>query len=288
MNKLSKEKRAQVIHLLVEGNSLRGTARLANVDYNTVLSFLVKIGEACAQYQYLNLRNLPCRRIQVDEIWSFCYTKEKNLSKAKAAPAGAGDLWTFTSLCPDTKIVPSWLVGERDSQTAAHFIRDLSSRFSGKIQLTSDGFKSYESAVVGTFGADIDYAMVVKQYDGRQHYIGSEKRTIAGNPKEEYISTSLVERQNLTMRMSMRRFIRETSGFSKKVENHCATVALYFMYYNFARVHSTLKVTPAMEIGIANHIWSIEEIVDLIEEDKIIKPRGAYKNTKVTRELISN
>lgn len=288
MNKLSKEKRAQIINLLIEGNSLRGTARLANVDYNTVLSFLIKVGEACAEYQYIHLRNLPCKRIQIDEIWSFCYTKQKNLSKAKSAPNGAGDLWTFTSLCPDTKLAPTWLVGVRDTETATDFIKDLASRMSDKIQLTSDGFKIYENAVNGTFGANVDYAMLVKQYDGKQHYIGSEKRIIIGSPKKEYISTSLVERQNLTMRMSMRRFIRETSGFSKKVENHCAMVNIYFMYYNFARIHSTLKITPAMEAGISKHIWNIEEIVDLAYKNEVAKPRGAYKNTKVIRELISN
>lgn len=287
MNSLSKEKRAQIIHLLIEGNSLRGTARLANIDYNTVLSFLVKVGEACSKYQHMNLRNLSCKCIQIDEIWSFCYTKEKNLSRAKAAPKGAGDLWTFTALCPDTKLVPTWLVGARNTETATDFIRDLHSRMSGRIQLTSDGFKVYENAVVGTFGADVDYAMLVKQYDGRGHYTGSQKRLITGNPKEEYVSTSLVERQNLTMRMSMRRFIRETSGFSKKVENHCAMVSIYFMYYNYARIHSSLKVTPAIEAGIENRIWSLEEIVDLAYENEVYKPRGAYSNTKLTRERIS-
>lgn len=288
MNKLSIGKRAQIIHLLVEGNSLRGTARLAQVEYNTVLALLTKVGDACAEYQYFNLRNLPCKRIQVDEIWSFCYAKEKNVKTAIAAPEDAGDVWTFTSLCPDTKLVPTWLVGSRDSETTGTFIKDLSSRMANRIQLTSDGYKPYENAVTGTFGSNVDFAMLVKLYDGRQHYIGNEKHIIAGNPKVEDISTSLVERQNLTMRMGIRRFTRKTNAFSKKVENHCAAVALHFMYYNFARIHKTLKVTPAMEAGIATYVWDIDEIVDLAYKNEVPKPRGAYANTKLTRERNSN
>lgn len=248
MNKLSIFKRAQVIHLLVEGNSLRATARLA-----------------------------------VDEIWSFCYSKQKNVDKLVRPNKDAGDVWTWTAICPDTKLVPTWLVADRDSQAASDFIRDLSSRMANKIQLTSDGYKAYENAVNGSFGANVDFAQVVKHYDGRQRYIGSERRVVAGNPKAEHISTSLVERQNLTMRMSIRRFTRKTNAFSKKIENHAAAVALHFMYYNFARIHKSLRVTPAMECGVSKHVWSIEEIVDLAYKNEAAKPRGAYKS-----KLIAN
>lgn len=281
MNKLSLSKRAQVIHMLVEGNSLRATSRLTNVAYNTVLSLLVKVGEACAEYQYIHLRNLACKRIQVDEIWSFCYAKQKNIDKLVQPNKDAGDVWTWTALCPDTKLVPTWLVADRDSMAAADFIRDLSSRMTGRIQLTSDGYKAYENAVNGSFGANVDFAQVVKQYDGRQRYIGSEKKIIAGNPKLENISTSLVERQNLTMRMNIRRFTRKTNAFSKKIENHAAAVALHFMYYNFARIHKSLRVTPAMEAGISKYVWNIEEIVDLAYKNEVAKPRGTYKSKLV-------
>lgn len=276
MNKLSVEKRTHIIHLLVEGNSLRATARIAGIDFNTVLALLTKVGEACSEYQHMNLVKLPCKRIQIDEIWSFCYSKQKNIQRLKRPNKEAGDLWTYTSLCPDTKIAPSWLVGSRNAYTTGIFIRDLEYRMANRIQLTSDGYQPYEDAVNGVFGANVDYAMLVKHYDSRQRYVSSEKRVLFGNPKLENISTSLVERQNLNMRMSMRRFTRETNGFSKKVENHIAAVSLHFMYYNFARIHKTLRITPAMEAGIANHIWSIEEIVELVKEEKV-KPRGAYK-----------
>jgi IS1 family transposase len=278
MNKLSTSKRSQIVHLLVEGNSLRATARLAHIDYNTVLSLLVKVGDACAEYQYMALRNLPCKRMQVDEIWSFVGCKQKNTQKVKNPRKDIGDIWTFTSLCPDTKIVPTWLVGHRDSDNAAMFIKDLASRMAGRIQLTSDGFKSYENAVNGVFGANVDFAMLIKLYDGRQHYIGSEKHVITGNPKLENVSTSLVERQNLTMRMGIRRFTRKTNAFSKKVENHASAVALHFMYYNFCRIHKSLKVTPAMEAGVSRHVWELEEVIGLAYKDEVATPRGAYRS----------
>lgn len=287
MNKLSISKRAQIIHLLVEGNSLRATARLADVDYNTVLALLVVVGEACAEYQHINLRNLPCKKIQVDEIWSFCYSKQKNVDRLVRPNKDAGDVWTWTAICPDTKLVPTWLVADRDSQAASDFIRDLYSRMASKIHLTSDGYKAYENAVNGSFGANVHFAQVVKMYDGKQHYIGSEKRIITGRPVEKDISTSLVERQNLTMRMSIRRFTRKTNAFSKKIDNHAAAVAMHFMYYNFARVHKSLRVTPAMEAGISKHIWDIEEIVDLAYKNEVAKPRGAYKSKLLTNKLIS-
>lgn len=288
MNKLSVKRRAQIIGMLVEGNSLRATARMAGISYNTALRILVKVGEAVLEYQYMTLRNLRCNKIQVDEIWSFCYSKQKNVDKLLYPNKDAGDIWTWVSMCPDTKLVPTWLVADRNSEAASDFIRDLASRMAGRIQLTSDGYKSYENAVTSAFGANVDFAMLIKLYDGRQRYIGSEKNIIAGNPKIDNISTSLIERQNLTMRMSIRRFTRKTNAFSKKIQNHAYAVALHFMFYNFCRIHKSLRVTPAMEAGITNHVWSLEEVIDLAYKNEAAKPRGAYKNTKLTRERISN
>ncbi len=273
MNKLSLQKRAQILGMLVEGNSLRATSRMADVSINTVTKLLVDAGCAVADYQYKTLRNLPCKRVQVDEIWSFCYAKAKNVEAAKAAPEGAGDVWTWTAICADTKVVPSWLVGSRDAECANDFIQDLASRLTSRIQLTSDGFKPYLEAVEGAFGVDVDYAMLVKSYgtpiEGQKRYspadcTGCVKRRVTGNPAHKDVSTSYVERQNLTMRMGMRRFTRLTNGFSKKIENHTHAIALHFMYYNFGRIHKTLKVTPAMEAGITDHVWTPEEIVSLI------------------------
>lgn len=285
MNKLSISKRAQIIGMLVEGNSLRATSRMADVSINTVSKLLVDVGCAVAEYQYKTLHNLPCKRMQVDEIWSFCYAKAKNVKKAKAAPEGAGDVWTWTAICSDTKIIPSWLVGTRDADCANAFIEDVASRMSSRIQLTSDGYKPYLEAVEGAFGADVDYAMLVKSYgtpiEGQKRYspadcVGCSKKAVTGRPDIKHVSTSHVERQNLTMRMSMRRFTRLTNGFSKKVENHGHAIALHFMYYNFGRIHKTLRVTPAMEAGVADHIWSLEEIAGLVK-DEAPKKRGSYK-----------
>lgn len=274
MNKLPLSKRAEILHMLVEGNSLRSTSRMADVSINTVTKLLVDVGRACADYQDRKLRNLTCKRIQVDEIWSFCYAKQKKVSTALKAPEGAGDIWTWTAIFADSKLVPAWLIGNRDAECANEFIEDLASRLSSKVQLTSDGLKSYLEAVESTFGADIDYAMLVKIYgnpiEGQKRYspakcLGIAHKTISGKPDKEHVSTSFVERQNLTMRMSMRRFTRLTNGFSKKVENHCHAISLHFMYYNFGRIHKTLRVTPAMEAGIENHVWSLEEIVQLVD-----------------------
>lgn len=273
MNKLTTQKRAQILHMLVEGNSLRSTSRMADCSINTVTKLLVDAGKACAEYQHNALRNLTCKRIQVDEIWSFCYAKQKNVEKAKAAPEEAGDVWTWTAICADTKLVPSWLVGGRDAEYAHAFISDLQSRLSSRVQLTSDGLKAYLEAIETSFGDDVDYAMLIKMYgdspENNKRYsaaecIGIRKQTIAGNPDQDHVSTSFSERQNLTMRMSMRRFTRLTNAFSKKIENHAHAVALHFMYYNFGRIHKTLKVTPAMEAGASDHLWSLEEIVNLI------------------------
>lgn len=273
MNKLPLHKRAQILSMLVEGNSLRSTSRMADCSINTVTKLLVDVGRACAEYQYNTLRNLPCKRVQVDEIWAFCYAKQKNVNNAKNSVDGAGDVWTWTAICADTKLVLSWLVGGRDAEYASLFISDVAERMASRIQLTSDGHKPYLEAVEDAFGTNIDYAMLVKIYgqsedNKKQSYcVGAEKRVVAGNPETSEISTSYVERQNLTMRMSMRRFTRLTNGFSKKIENHAFAVALHFMYYNFGRIHKTLRVTPAMEAGISDHVWSLEEIAKLADSD---------------------
>lgn len=287
MNKLSISKRAQILGMLVEGNSLRATSRMADVAYNTVLKLIAEAGSACAEYQAEALVNLPCKRIQVDEIWSFCYAKQKNVETAKAAPKGAGDVWTWTAIDADTKLVPSWLVGGRDAGYAHEFMQDLASRISSRIQLTSDGHKAYLTAVEDAFGADVDYAMLVKMYGDAPEAMkgkyspadctGCKKTRIEGNPDKDHVSTSYVERQNLTMRMSMRRFTRLTNGFSKKMENHAHAVALHYMYYNFGRIHKSLRVTPAMAAGVADHVWSLEEIAGLMDRNQMPKKRGPYK-----------
>jgi IS1 family transposase len=274
MNKLSTKKRAQIIGCLVEGNSIRATARICDVAFNTVLKFIPEIGEACAEYQDKVFHNLKCKRIQCDEIWSFCYAKEKNVPKEKCGVFGYGDVWTWVALDADTKLVPTFMVGNRDSQSAKIFIDDLAGRLANRVQLTTDGHKVYLEAIENAFGGDVDYAMLVKIYEStsteeQRKYspiecTGAEVKRISGNPVKEYVSTSFVERQNLTMRMSMRRFTRLTNGFSKKVENHVYHLALHYMYYNFCRIHKTLRVTPAMEAGVTDHVWSIEEIVKLV------------------------
>lgn len=273
MNKLSKERQAQIIEALVEGNSLRATARMCHADVHTVMSLLVDVGRACGEYQDRVLRNLTSKRIQCDEIWSFCYAKEKNVPADKQGQFGYGDVWTWVAIDPDTKIVPSFMVGDRGARTAKAFMDDLASRLASRVQLTTDGHRVYLNAVEGAFGSNVDYAMLVKLYgndsEAETRYspaecIGCQTVGIMGRPNPQHISTSHVERQNLTMRMKMRRFTRLTNAFSKKIENHVAAIALHYMHYNFCRVHQTLRVTPAMEAGIAEHVWSIREIVDLL------------------------
>lgn len=263
MNKKSAKDRAKIIRLLCEGNSLRGTARLADCAYMTVLKLLVDVGAACEEYQRQHLVNLPCKHIQIDEIWSFVYAKNKNVQYGMEDYAG--DLWTFTALCPETKLVPTWYVGARNAVCAKEFVADLASRMSGCIQLTSDGFAKYKDAVEEAF-QDIDYGMIYKMYDeysGR--YLGSQKVTHLGKPDKQLMTTAHVERQNLTMRTNIRRFTRKTNAFSKKTENHCHAVALYFMFYNFCRIHKTLRVTPAMAAGVTDRVWDVEDIARLIE-----------------------
>src|SRR5947208_3995545 len=271
MNRLSLDRRAQILGMLADGSSLRSASRLADVYINTVTKLLVDLGAACEQYQDQALRNLKCKRIQCDEIWSFVYAKAKNLPEQLAGAFGYGDVWTWTALDADSKLVPSWAVGRRDAFTAQAFIRDLADRLATRVQLTTDGHKVYLEAVEGAFGSNIDYAMLVKMYEGdsgreaQARYspptcLGPRTVCITGQPDARHISTSFVERQNLSMRMGMRRFTRLTNAFSKKVDNHAYQVALHFMNYNFARIHKTLRVTPAMEAGVSNHVWTLEGI----------------------------
>ncbi len=277
MNKLNLEKQAQIIKVLCEGNSIRSTARITNSAINTVVKLLKDVGAACGEYQYHNLRNLPCKTIQCDEIWSFCYAKQKNVPDNKQGRFGYGDVWTWTAIDADTKLIISWLVGSRDAGDAFRLMRDLQGRLANRVQMTTDGHKAYLQAVEDVFGADIDYAMLVKLYgkepEQETRYspakcIAAEPHTIQGNPDPTKISTSYAERQNLTMRMSMRRFTRLTNAFSKKLENHEYALALYFMHYNFARTHKTLANpyprTPAMASILTDHIWTIEDIVKLV------------------------
>lgn len=286
MNVLSIEKKAQIIGLLVEGNSMRSITRLVGCSINTVTKLLIDVGTACNQYQHEHLRNLNCKRIQCDEIWAFVGMKEKNVPDERKGEYGYGDVYTWTGIDADTKLMVSFMVGKRDAEYAALFIDDLASRLSNRVQLTTDGHRPYLEAVENAFHGDIDYARLVKMYGGDikeghrryspSEFVSAEKKVEAGNPDVKHISTSYVERQNLTMRMSMRRFTRLTNAFSKKVENLEHAVALHFMYYNFGRIHKTLRVTPAMEAGVSDHVWSLEEIARLIPEP-VAKKRGSYK-----------
>ncbi len=290
MNKLPAQTRVQILHLLCEGMSIRAITRTTGASKNTVSKLLNDAGVICAHYQDETLRNLTCKRVQVDEIWSFVYAKQKNVEGAKSAPAEAGDVWTWTAIDADTKLVMSWLVGSRDGEAAKVFVDDVASRLANRVQLTSDGHKPYLEAIESAFGADIDYAMLQKVYgtptEGQKRYsppecIGITTKVIEGKPDPKHISTSYVERQNLTMRMHMRRFTRLTNAFSKKVEAHANAVALHFMYYNFCRIHKTLRVTPAMAAGVTSKLWDVKDIVALIEAKEAVeapKVRGPYKS----------
>ena len=286
MNQLDIKKRAQILHMLVEGNSLRATARMADVSRNTVDKLLRDVGQACLDYQDKHLRDLPCRNAQCDEIWSFVYSKGKNVPEDKKNQFGFGDVWTWIAIDADTKLVPCWHVGPRTIEAAKIFISDLASRLANRVQLTTDGHKPYLEAVEHAFGNDIDYARLIKIYgeDSNKEkryspskFVEAKCSTVTGNPDRRQISTSFVERQNLTMRMSMRRFTRLTNAFSKKVENHMFAISLHYMYYNFGRIHQSLRVTPAMEAGITDHVWSLQEIAGLVK-DEPPKERGPYKN----------
>ncbi len=277
MNKLNKEKRCAIVRALVEGCSIRSTVRMTGVSKNTVTKLLVDLGQVCSEHQDIAFRKLPCKRLQLDEIWSFCYSKAKNVPGDRKGEFGVGDVWTWTAICADTKLVPSWFVGTRDGESATAFAKDLASRLANRVQITSDGHKAYLDAVDAAFGWDVDYSMLIKLYgndpEGQKRYspakcTGCKKEPIMGMPDPKHISTSYVERQNLTMRMSMRRFTRLTNAFSKKVENHTHAIALHFMHYNFCRIHQTIKSTPAMRAGVTDRLWKVEDIVDLLPELK--------------------
>jgi IS1 family transposase len=272
MNRLPLETRAKIIGLMVEGNSLRAISRLCGVSINTVTKLLVDMGQAAMKFHDEVVRGLRVRRLQCDEIWAFVGAKKKNATPEQKAE-GWGDVWTWTAIDADTKLCVSYLVGGRDASWAMDFMQDCAERINGRVQVTTDAHKAYLEAVEGAWGMDVDYAMLQKIYgaptDAEQRRyspakcIGADMKVVNGKPDPAHVSTSYVERQNLTMRMSMRRFTRLTNGFSKKLDNHGYAVALHFLYYNFGRVHKTLRVTPAMEAGISDHVWSLEEIAAL-------------------------
>jgi len=273
MNKLTHDKRVHILNLLVEGLSMRATARIADVAFNTVAKLFIETAEVCAEYQDKAFRNLTCKRLQLDEIWSFVYAKAKNVPDGKQGQAG--DVWTWVAIDADTKLVPSWRIGNRDGATACEFVTDLAGRLANRVQITSDGHRPYVEAVENSFGSEVDFAQLIKIYgetvEGQKRYspaecIGAKKSKVVGNPDLCCVSTSFVERQNLTMRMSIRRFTRLTNAFSKKIDNHAHSVALHYMHYNFVRIHKTLRVTPAMAAGVTNRLWTIGDIVHLVEQ----------------------
>lgn len=283
VNRLSTDRRAQIVGCLVEGMSIRATVRVTGAAKNTITKLLADLGAACAEFQDGALVNLPCTRIECDEIWSYCYAKKKNVPEEHRGTFGYGDVWTWTAICADTKLVPSWLVGERTTVDGTILMHDLASRLDGRIQLTTDGLSIYPLAVESAFFGQLDYAMLHKIYDSpegqgnERRYspavcTGIDKKVMAGNPDMSVVSTSYVERQNLTMRMGMRRFTRLTNGFSKKVENLAHAVSLHYMHYNFARPHKTLTkaangypTTPAMAAGVSDHVWTLVEIASLLD-----------------------
>jgi len=275
MYKLTANKRAQALQMMAEGISLRAIVRLTGISRTTLHKLLEDAGQAFSEYQDRTLMNLNCKRLQVDEAWSFCYAKQKNVPTAKAAPEGAGDIWTWVGLDAQTKLAVSWYVGGRDSEAAMIFMDDLAKRLANRVQLTSDGHKAYLEAVEGAFGSDIDYAMLVKVYgpapEGQRRYspaecIGAVKHRVEGNPNPKHVSTSYAERQNLNIRMGNRRMTRLTNAFSKKAANHTHMMAIYFMHYNFVRIHQTLKITPAMAGGVTPKLWEMSDMVKVLED----------------------
>ena len=291
MNRLPTDKLVQILNMLVEGMSMRSISRVAGVSINTVSKLLVEAGEACAAYHDDAVRDVHASCVQCDEIWSFCYAKAKNVARAKAAPQGAGDVWTWTAIEADSKLIISWEVGDRTSATAIEFMDDLRARLANRVQLTTDGHKAYLEAVEGAFGGDVDYAQLIKLYgeapDAEKRYspatcIGTRKRRVEGSPDPAAVSTSYVERQNLTMRMGMRRFTRLTNAFSKKIENHLHMLSLYFVHYNFCRVHKSLRVSPAMAAGVSDTLRDVEWIVGLIDART---PKPKRPATYLKREI---
>ena len=287
MNKLDNAKRSQILSMLVEGSSMRSASRVADVSINTVAKLLADAGKACAAFNDATVKGVKAQRVQCDEIWSFCYAKAKNVPTAKAAPDEAGDVWTWTALDADSKLIVSWLVGGRDAEYAVEFMADLQVRLANRVQLTTDGHGAYLRAVEDTFGIDVDYAQLVKIYgaapdSAKGRYspaecIGAKKERIVGRPDMTYASTSYVERQNLTMRMSMRRFTRLTNAFSKKLESHCDALSLYFFHYNWCRIHKTLRITPAMAAGLSATVLDWTPVLAAIDATHAPKPRGPYK-----------
>ena len=278
MNKLDNETRVRVVAALVEGNSIRAVSRMTDVARNTVSKLLLELGAACTNYLNEKLVNLPCKRVQCDEIWSFVGAKQKNVTPELAERnPHAGDCWTFVAMDADTKLICSWWVGKRDWFTAKQFVDDLAGRLANRVQLTTDGYRMYLFAINEAFGEDIDYAVLMKHYaatfqgqEAARRYspaecVGCEKKAKIGTPDPRHISTSYIERQNLTMRMQMRRFTRLTNAFSKAIEPHVASIALHYMWYNFVRIHQTLRVTPAMAAGISEHVWEIHDLISLLQ-----------------------
>jgi IS1 family transposase len=287
MNRLDASRRTQIVKCLIEGMSIRSTVRMTGASKNTVAKLVVELGAACTRFMNEAMVNLPCKRIQCDEIWSFVYAKEKNVTEKIAGKQVAGSVWTWTAIDADTKLIPCWLIGKRDAGSATEFMQGLAGRLANRVQLTSDGLKVYLNAVIDAFADDIDYAVLHKIYgadrpDAARYSpatcIGCEKREVLGNPDAKHVSTSYVERANLSMRMSMRRFTRLTNAFSKKLENYAASVAIYFTWYNFGRVHQTLKTTPAVKAGIANHAWTVEEMIELLTKNEPKSTRAAISN----------
>jgi IS1 family transposase len=276
MNKLTPEKRAQSLQMMAEGISLRAMTRLTGTSRTTLIKLLEDAGQAFSEYMDKALVNLPCKRLQLDECWGFSYCKQKNVATAKSAPAGSGDIWTWVALDADTKLVASFYVGARDGAAALDFVSDIAPRLTGRVQITSDGHRAYVEAVEETFGADVDFAQLVKIYgaapEGRTvRYspaacTGSVKHRVEGNPDPKHVSTSFVERQNLNIRMGNRRMTRLTNAFSKKAENHAHMMAIYFMHYNFVRIHKTLKITPAMAASVSTKLWEMSDMVKVLED----------------------
>lgn len=287
MNKLPSAKRAQILSMLCEGSSMQSTARVCDVSFNSVAGLLVSAGKACEAFHDKTVRGVKSKRVQCDEAWCFVHCKQRNVATAKAAPEGAGDCWTWMGLDADNKLIIAYAVGGRDADYANAFMQDVADRLANRVQMTTDGHKAYLDAIEGAFGCDIDYAMLIKQYGegpaspGRYSpgvCIGAEQRRVEGRPDPKHISTSYAERQNLNFRMGMRRFTRLTNGFSKKVENHYHMVSLYTVFHNFVRIHKTLRCTPAMAAGLSKTLWSMDDIVKLIDDAaEPAKPRGPYK-----------
>ena len=287
MNKLDTAKRVQILNMLVEGSSMRSTSRVCDVSFNTVVKLLEDAGEFCARFHDANICNVKAKRVQCDEIWSFTYAKEKNVARAKAAPERAGDTWTWTGITAESKLIVGYFVGRRDGECAKWFMDDVANRLAHRVQLTTDGLRAYLDAVEDGFGADIDYAQLVKLFGAspdstKGRYSPAEctgiiKTPITGDPEDKHMSTSYVERSNLTMRMSMRRFTRLTNAFSKKIDNHLHMLSIYFVFYNWIHIHKTLRVTPAMAAGLTDRLMDWEDILAQMDALEVPAKRGPYK-----------